>query len=161
MVDCYVGDDFSGLYGHVGGQDPVFVRYQTGYVITIEDFPLLWVPEIQTEIALLAMYAEYIALSQSVQVLLVFKVWIKDVMKALELNPNNLVFISKSIVFEGNNGALTLASNPRLTLRSKHIPVTYIWFQQQVRNEFVLQKSHTEIQKADIFTRGLQNEASL
>ena len=68
-----------------------------------------------------------------------------------------------SVVFEDNNGALGLATSPRLTPRTKHIAVKYHFFKSHigVRQEngrdvgIAIIKIESEFQKADIFTKGL------
>ena len=51
-----------------------------------------------------------------------------------------------------------MATSPRMTTTSKHIPVKYHWFRQHVGKEFVNRKIESENQKADILTKGLQRE---
>jgi hypothetical protein len=66
-VDCYVDSDFAGLYKAEHDQDPVSAKSRTGYVIKFCNVPILWVSKMQTQIALLTMEAEYIALFQSMR----------------------------------------------------------------------------------------------
>ena len=66
-LDCFVDADFAGLYNVENEQDPVCVKLQTGYVITLGNCPVLWVSRLQTEIALSTTEAKYLALSQSMQ----------------------------------------------------------------------------------------------
>ena len=65
-----------------------------------------------------------------------------------------------STVFEDNNGALILASAPKLTPRTKHIAVKYHFFRSHIGEDKGIQirKIDTAEQKADIFTKGLQAE---
>ena len=67
-------------------------------------------------------------------------------------------FLSSYTIYEDNNGAIIVATSPRMTPTSKHIAVKYHWFRQQVGKEFVIQKIESENQKADIFTKGLQGQ---
>ncbi len=62
-----------------------------------------------------------------------------------------------STIFEDNNGALGLATAPKLTPRTKHIAVKYHWFKSHIGKEqgFVIRKVEFKNQKADIFTKGL------
>jgi hypothetical protein len=69
-LDCYVEADFAGLWNYESDQDPVCVRSRTGYVITLGGCPVIWVSKLQTEIALITLEAEYIALSTSMRDLL-------------------------------------------------------------------------------------------
>ena len=65
-------------------------------------------------------------------------------------------------IFEDTNGALGLATSPKLTPRTKHIGVKYHWFKSLIGesngNEFIIKKIESENQKADILTKGLPSE---
>ena len=41
-VDCYADEDFARLWGHENPQDPIYARSRTGFVVTFENWPLLW-----------------------------------------------------------------------------------------------------------------------
>ena len=60
-----------------------------------------------------------------------------------------------STVFEDNNGALSLASSPKMTPRTKHIAVKYHFFRDKIGEDkgIVLEKIDTTVQIADIFTK--------
>jgi hypothetical protein len=70
----------------------------------------------------------------------------------------------KSTIFEDNNGALATATSPKMSPRTKHIAVKYHFvrtlFSKKNRpnSPFNLVKINTEVQKADIFTKGLTTE---
>jgi hypothetical protein len=64
-IDCYPDSNFAGLWKYEDSHNPHCVRSQTGYVITLANFPILWSSKLQTEIALLTMEAKYVALSTS------------------------------------------------------------------------------------------------
>ena len=127
-------------------------------MVTFANCPLLWVSKLQTEIALSTLNSEYVALSHSVRALLPLKSLIKEVIDNLGINCENLKFVSRSTVYEDNNGAIVVATSPRMTSSSKHIAVKYHWFRQHVGKEFVIRKIESENQKADIFTKGLQGQ---
>ena len=74
------------------------------------------------------------------------------------IDSENLKFVSSSTVYEDINGAIVVATSPRMTPTSNHIAVKYHWFRQRVGKEFVIQNIKSENQKADIFTKGLQGE---
>ena len=61
VLDCYVDADFAGLWRYENDQDLILVKSQTGYVFYFSGCPLLWVSEMQTEIAVSTLEAEYIA----------------------------------------------------------------------------------------------------
>ena len=127
-------------------------------MVTFYNFPLLWVSKIQTGISLSTLHSEYVALSHSVRALLLLKSFIKEVIYNLGIDSENLKFVSSSIIYEDNNGAIVVATSPRMTPLSKHISVKYHWFRHHVGKEFVIQKIESENQKADIFTKGLQGQ---
>ena len=96
------------------------------------------------------------ALSHSVRALLPLKSLIKEVIDNLGIDSEKLKFVSSSIIYEENNGAIVVTTGPSMTPTSKHIPVKYHWFRQHVGKKFVIRNIESENQKADIFTKVLQ-----
>lgn len=158
-IDCYVDADFAGLWNVEDDQDPVCVKSRTGYCLTLGECPVIWVSKLQTEVALSTTEAEYIALSQSMRELLPMRRLLQEIIKALELEGTNEAMLH-STVFEDNNGALSLATAPKMTPRTKHIAVKYHHFRSHVGKDKGIEivKIDTAIQKADIFTKGLAAE---
>ena len=136
-------------------------RSRTGFVLTFDGCPLLWVSKLQQETALSTLHAEYVALSQSLRELLPMKELVKEVVAGFGLDPSSIVFNTKSTVFEDNQGALTVVQSPRMTPTSKFIAVKYHWFCEHVGKAFNIQKIDSDLQKADIFTKGLQGDKFL
>lgn len=67
-----------------------------------------------------------------------------------------------SKVYEDNNGALTLANVPRMTLCSNHIAVKYHFFREHVeKDEIRVLPIASAKQRADLFTKGLVKEIFL
>ena len=70
----------------------------------------------------------------------------------------------KSRIFEDNNGAIATATSPKMNPRTKHIGVKYHFVKDYfARNKMgehplVIVKVDTLEQKADIFTKGLNEE---
>ena len=81
--------------------------------------------KLQTDIALSNLHYEYVALSHSVRELLSLKSLIKEVIDNLGIDCENLKFMSSSNIYEENNGAIFVATSPRMTPSSKHIAVKY------------------------------------
>ena len=52
VVDCYADAYFAGLWGHENPQDPICDSILTLFVVSFANFPLLWVSQLQIEIAL-------------------------------------------------------------------------------------------------------------
>jgi hypothetical protein len=63
----------------------------------------------------------------------------------------------KSTVFEDNNGAIATATAVKMTPRTKHITAKYHFFKSHINKSsgISLFKINTNLQKADIFTKGL------
>jgi hypothetical protein len=158
-LDCYVDADFAGLWNVEDKQDPVCVKSRTGFCLTLGNCPLIWVSRLQSEIALSTTEAEYIALSQAMRDLLPMRTLLQEVGTALKLQFATPAIVH-STVFEDNNGALSLATSPRITPRTKHIAVKYHHFRDSVGKDKQIDivKIDTSIQKADIFTKGLPAE---
>ena len=158
-LDCYVDADFAGLYNVEDTQDPVCVKSRTGYCLTLGSCPLIWVSKLQTEVALSTTEAEYIALSQSMRDLIPMRRLLQEAGQGLNLSFAKPAILH-STVFEDNNGALSLALSPKMTPRTKHIAVKYHHFRTSIGADkgILLVKIDTDIQKADIFTKGLPTE---
>jgi hypothetical protein len=155
-LDCYCDADFAGLYNVENHQDPVCVKSRTGFCLTLGDCPLLWVSKLQSEIALSTTEAEYIALSQAIRELLPMRSLFQEVGTVLNLKCATPTILH-STVFEDNNGALALATSPKITPRTKHIAVKYHHFRSKIGPDkgIIIQRIDTNKQKADIFTKGL------
>ena len=86
VVDFYADADFAGLWGHEDPQDPVCSVSRTGFVVTFENFPLLWVSKLQTDNALSEQHFEYVELSHSLGALTNLKSLIKEVINNLGID---------------------------------------------------------------------------
>ena len=155
-LDCYVDAGFAGLYGYESDQDPVCVRSRTGYVFTLGGCPIQWSSKLQTEIALSTTEAEYIALSQAMRELIPLRRLLLEIGTYMKLSFGPTCNI-KSTVFEDNNGAIATATSVKMTPRTKHIAVKYHFFKNHIGpgTGISLSKIDTQLQKADIFTKGL------
>ena len=146
------------MWGPEDPQYPIFAISRTGFVVTFANCPLLWVTELQTEIALSTLHSECVALSNSVRALLTLKSLIKEVIDNLGNDSENLKFVSSSTIYEDNNGAIFVATRPSMTPTSNHIAIKDHGFRQYVGNEFLIWEIESENQKENIFTRGLQGQ---
>ena len=129
-------------------------------MILLAGCPLLWRSCLQTETSVSTMMAEYVALSTAMRDLLPLKRLVKTVAKVV-IGDENVKVTAKSDVFEDNNGALCVATLPRITPQSKFFAVKLHFFREHVRTEsnpngeIHIQKIATDQQLADIFTKGL------
>ena len=92
-------------------------------MVTFANCPLLCMSKLQTKIVLSTLCSEYGALSHYVRALLLLKSLIKEVIGNLGIDSENLKFVSSSTFYGDNNGAIVLATSPRMTPTSKHIYV--------------------------------------
>ena len=65
------------------------------------------------------------ALSHSVRALLTFKSLIKEVIDNLGIDSEEMKFVSRSTIYEENNGSIVVATSPSMTPKSRHISVKY------------------------------------
>jgi hypothetical protein len=159
-IECYVDADFAGLWPYEDKHDPSCVKSRTGFVICISGCPVIWSSKLQTDIATSTMEAEYNGLSMSMRDLLPFKRLFLAVSSGIGLG-HDVCTAFKTTVWEDNNGALSLANMEpgRMTPRSKHYAVKYHWFRSHLSpNSVEVKKIDTNLQKADIFTKGLRIE---
>ena len=100
--------------------DPIVAKSRTGYVILLAGCPLLC--SLQTETSVLTIMAEYVALSTAMRDMLLLKRLVKAIAKVVT-GDDNVKVTAKSDVFEDNNGALAVATLPRITPQSKFFAV--------------------------------------
>jgi hypothetical protein len=158
-LDCYVDADFAGLWKHEDDQDPVCVKSRTGYVFTLAGCPVSWSSKLQTEISLSTLEAEYIALSTAMREFLPMRRLLQEIGGKMNLKLEEKGLLH-STIFEDNNGALALATAPKLTPRTKHIAIKYHFFKDHIGKEKGIRivKIESAYQKADIFSKGLPPE---
>ncbi|CAK9834334.1 Copia protein, partial [Anthophora retusa] len=131
-----------------GGHDENDRKSTTGYVFQLfERCTISWSTKRQSSTAASSTEAEYMALFEAVKE----AIWLKSL--ALSININ----ISKPIViYEDNNGCISIANNPGNHKRSKHIDIKYHFSREQIeQNVIKLEFVCTERQVADIFTKPL------
>jgi hypothetical protein len=157
-IDCYCDADFAGMYGHETPHDPISVKSRTGYIITLAGCPLIWKSKLQTQIALSTTESEYLSLSESMRELLPLRELMIELSTAMKLD-KKIKVVTKSTVFEDNNGCLVLAQSPRMTPRNRHIAVPMHHFRSRVHDGSVsIEKIDTKVQLGDLFTKGVDIE---
>ena len=122
-LECYVDADFAGGWDKNNSEDIASVFSRTGFIIKYMDCPIYWVSRLQTEICLSTTEAEYVALSQAMREVLPMISMLKELNLALNIEAQKPII--RCTVFEDNNGAIELASAPRMRPRTKHIALKY------------------------------------
>jgi hypothetical protein len=157
-LEMFVDADFAGLYKREIDSSPNSARSRTGYVIKFAGCPAVWKSQLQTEISLSTLEAEYSALSYALRTLLPLKSLIEELSKHLTIL-KNLKAEVRAEVFEDNQSCYYLATNHRLTNRTKYFHVKYHWFWRQYQNgTFKISQVRSELNDADYFTKQLPRE---
>ena len=126
--------------------------------MTLGECPIHWVSRLQTEIALSTCESEYIALAQAMRDFIPIRHFYDDMILKMNLKKEGDSLI-KSQIFEDNNACISVATDPAMSSRTKHIAVKYHFVRQfftdsqqkRFTHSFALQKIDSKIQKADIF----------
>jgi hypothetical protein len=146
------------LYKRDPDSEASSARSRTGYIIKLGTCPLVWKSQLQTEISLSTLEAEYAALSYALKTLLPLKRLLQGVADTLGLE-GSLQATIHAEVFEDNMGALFLATNQRLSNRTKYFHVKTHWFWDHYKNkDFDISHCETHRQDADYLTKGLARE---
>ncbi len=87
--------------------DPVWVKSRTGYVIMVDNCPIMWHSKLQSETDLSTMEAEKVALAHSCQELFLIMDGVNIMDKAIDIHFGNTTI--QTLIHEDNAGALVLA----------------------------------------------------
>ena len=157
-LDLYVDADYAGLYGQEPPEDPVAVQSRTGYVILFCGWPILVKSALQGHLSLSTTEAEYIALSDSLKTFLPLKWLAVEMISNLEGKEIDDITIHAS-VFEDNQSAFYLATNQRITKRTKYLLSRFHWFWSHYNaKEFKVFKCPTDEQAADFCTKSIPRD---
>ena len=135
-LDCFVDADFAGLYNRDPDTEASSVKSRTGYIIKLGGCPVFWKSQLQSSISLSTAESEYVALSQSLRVLLPMKELLEEIIEhvnvPVDFHPIDSTV--KATCFEDNNSALQLATAHRVTNRTRYYAVKCHWFWDAVRS---------------------------
>jgi hypothetical protein len=153
---CWVDAAHASVWNSKSAEDdPCTARSRMGYVITYAGCPMHWASKMQTEIALSATEAEYIALSQSMREVLPI-IWLLEEARQIGIPVLSAKPKVHCKIFEDNTGAIEIASVPKMRPSTKHLNIKYHHFREEVRKGTVsIYHTRTEDQIADIFTKPL------
>jgi hypothetical protein len=157
--DMWVDADFAGLYGREDDRDPTSAKSRTGYIISLSDWPLIWKSQLQTHLSQSTLEAEYSALSYALKTYLPLKWLVVELIEAIN-HPALEGSTIRAQVFEDNMGAYYLATNQRITNRTKYFIVKWHWFWSKYNEgQFEVIKCPTTEMRADIFTKMIPRQA--
>ena len=158
-MDVYVDSDFLGLYGKERRDDPDNVRCRMGYVIMLNDCPLVWKSCLLDSICTSTMMAEYYALSAAMREVKPLRELVAVVAKSLHMKKLCKATF-KCTAHEDNTACETLANlEPgRVTPRSKFYDVKVHWFRSMLNQHTRVVRCDTRSQISDIYTKFLPRE---
>jgi hypothetical protein len=158
-LETYVDADFAGLHGRDPEYSTTSAKSRTGYLVSLGNCPIIWKSHLQTEITLSTLESEYSALSSSLRIVLPLRDLLAEITAGIKL-PKGFSTIVNCRVFEDNNGALLLATQQKITNRTKYFRVKWHHFWEHVRIGTIdVQKIATVEQRADYLTKGLPRES--
>ena len=157
-LDLYVDADFCGLYKTEPDQDPTSARSRSGYIIKLSGCPLTWRSQLQTSITCSTLESEYNALSSALKFLIPLKRILLESVEKLNIS-SSIKSTVCARAFEDNQGAYFLATNHRITNRTRWYLNRWHWFWSHVDSGFVsIHKIDTTLMDADYFTKALSAE---
>ena len=156
-LEVYVDADFAGNWDKEGaGEDIDTARSRHGYIIRYAGVPIMWLSQLQTEIALSSTEAELVGLSMALRTVIPIQGILKEMQSmGYGIHPDpRATFICR--LFEDNQSAIHIAQVPKIRPRTKHINCKYFHFQGHVLSgSIIIQKINTKEQPADFLTKML------
>jgi hypothetical protein len=163
----WVDADFCGLFKRDPDESPSSVKSRGAFLITLSDVPLIWKTQLHSEITLSTTEAEYSTLSTSLRTLLPVRDLFIEVTNAIGVSPT-LRATLHCRAFQDNRASWQLATQQRLTNRTKYFLVKWHWFWSHVHRDstddeddqrfVVIETCSTHVMRADILTKGLLGE---
>jgi hypothetical protein len=158
-LDLYVDVDFAGLHHSEPDHVPDVVQSHSGYILMLAGCPVVWKSQLQMELSMSTLKAEYSTLSNALENLLPLKRLVIKIVSEIPISASLLPTI-KARAFEDNQGAYYLVTNNKILNCTKYFLVKYHWFWSHHENgELVVYKINTQDQLADYFTKGLARES--
>ena len=152
-LDLYMDADFCGLFGREDPYDQNSVRSRTGYIAMLCGWPIIWKSQLQTHLSQSTLEAEYSALSAALRVFLPLKKLIKEMVNKTNCAQLQNVQVHAT-VFEDNQSTYYLATNQRITSRTKYLLAKWHFFWDAYnRKEFAIVKCPTDQQYSDYLTK--------
>jgi Reverse transcriptase (RNA-dependent DNA polymerase) len=155
-IHCYADASFAGEWHKtIAEHDPNTARSRTGFILLYAGCPIIWCSKLQTEIALSATEAEYVALSQSLREVMSIFAILQEI-KAIHPIINHAIPTVHCTAFDDNVGAIEMARCPKMRPRTKHLNIKYHHFRQAVaEGKIKIQYVRSHLQLADILTKAL------
>ena len=160
-LKVYVDADFAGLFGREQGNDPNTARSRLGYVVLLGGVPLTWRSQLMTDVCLSTLEAEYSALSSALRTVIPIRNVLMDLLAHVRLTLDPFTDVA-CLLFEDNQGAYLLATQQRLSPRTKYFAVkmhffwSFVYHPELNPNGWIrIVKVESAKQLADMLTKGL------
>ena len=125
-------------------------RSTSGNVFLLGGAAITWASKKQSSVALSTVEAEYMALSVATQE----AIWLRQLQEELGMKD-----AGPTLIYEDNQGAISMAKNPVFHKRTKHIQIRYHFVREAVEDEVItLEYCRTSEMLADSFTKPLPRE---
>ena len=122
-------------------------RSVSGVLLMLNGGPVVYKSKYQRTVALSTSEAEYMALSMCTQDVL----WVRTMLADLGFEQKK-----STVIWEDNQGAIALATNPGYHARTKHVDIRHHFIREKVLNgDIRVMYKETEHQLADILTKAL------
>jgi len=125
-------------------------RSTTGYTFLVNSGSISWSSKIQTTVALSTTEAEYMALSETTKEV----IWLRQLLSDLGYQQQ-----SPTTLYVDNQSTISLAKNPVMHARTKHIDICHHFIREHLDNQDInLEYINTADMIADILTKPLTGE---
>ena len=125
---------------------------RTGYIIRYSGFPVGWCSKLQTEISLSTSEVEYIALSQTLIIVITLIICFEELSDIFLIYINKPDFHCKA--FEYNQSCIDMIESSKFSPRTKHIALKYHHFKYYVDSKRLrILYTCSEDQLTDILTK--------
>ena len=153
-LNCWSDADFAGLYNVDPPEEASSARSRMGYLIKLGGCVIVSKSQLISCVCLATAEAEYYSLSHCLRVLLPIRRTLEELARYLEVPAELQASTMSSTAFEDNSAALALATNHRLTSRTRYYHTQSHFFWDEVkRGEVVPQACPTILMDADFLTK--------
>jgi len=158
-VDLWVDADFAGLFRVEANTDPTSAKSRSGNLVTLGGCPVVCRSFLQSEISLSTCEAETSSLVSGMKMLLPLMRLLLELVERMDL-PSSVRSEIQFQVHEDNAAAYQLATEQRLTSRTRYFHTKWWWFWQFIypRGKIVVVRCPTKEQRADMLTKGQPRE---
>ena len=154
-LDCMCDADFAGRWNCEPLALPSSAKSRTGFIIYFSGCPVVSYSRLQTRIATSTLMAEYYAISTAMRTMIPLRTLILELVATLGLSATPQTFFH-SRVYNDNNGAINLATEQRLSNRTRFFSVDVHFFWDAVNNlEIAVLRCDSTDNDGDGNTKGL------